>query len=585
MPLESKSLLAAAKCYSCYGASTAQLRLLEISLLMRVDQALHSAMGGVLVTTFAGTAGAAGTADGLGTAARFNSPRGVTVDSAGTIYVANNGSHTIRKITVGGMVTTFAGVAGSAGSNDSPNAKFNAPNDVACDASGNVYVTDTSNHTIRKITPAGVVSTFAGTAGASGSTDANGAAARFNGPRGIASDSAGNLYVADRINHTIRKITPGADVTTLAGLALNPGSADGTGAAARFNFPWGIAVTPSGDVFVGDIGNSTIRKVTPAGVVTTFAGVAGVAGTNDGTGAGAGIGQTIGITSDAAGNLYGTDAGYHTLRFITPGAVVTTLAGLAGVAGTADGPGNLARFNTPEGTAVIDGTGYIGDTGNNTIRKFTLLTSDYTPSTLLRNAACFACYAGSIGVGHMLRLALVAQIIQAKTGTPPTDIAPLIANAKCYICHTTPGMATLLRLSLWTQILNSIQPANGATAQSLLSAANCFECYGGVWDLIELELLYRMLTFTQLHAGQSASPRPSPQSLLATANCYNCYGDWTLLELGLLLRLAQAWGVTGDPLAESGDLPADREGGGGDPFLNELTGGGPEPVAVLNLDF
>ena len=152
---------------------------------------------------------------------------------------------------------------------------------------GNVFVADTDNNTIRKITPAGVVTTLAGTAGLSGSADGTGAAAASTRPDGVAVDGAGNVFVADTDNYTIRKITPAGVVTTLAGTAGSSGSADGTGAAARFIEPYGVAVDGAGNVFVADTGNNTIRKITPAGVVTTLAGTAGSSGSADGTGAAA----------------------------------------------------------------------------------------------------------------------------------------------------------------------------------------------------------------------------------------------------------------------------------------------------------
>ena len=157
-------------------------------------------------------------------------------------------------------------------------ARFNVPTGIAVNSAGTLYVTDSQNCTIRKITPAGVVTTFAGESGACGSADGTGNAARFSVPQGAAVDSTGNVYVADTFNHTIRKITPGGVVTTLAGLAGNIGSADGTGSAARFNSPRGVAVDSAGTVYVADTNNHTIRKITAGGVVTTLAGLPGSSG-------------------------------------------------------------------------------------------------------------------------------------------------------------------------------------------------------------------------------------------------------------------------------------------------------------------
>jgi streptogramin lyase len=327
-----------------------------------------------VVTTLAGTAGAIGSADGTGAAARFNYPYGVAVDGSGNAYVADQYNSTIRKITPTGVVTTVAGTAGAIGSADgtAAAARFYHPRGVAVDGSGNVFVADTNNQSIRKITPAGVVSTLAGTAGSHGSTDGAGAAARFYSPYGVAVDGSGNVYVADTFNQTIRKITPAGVVSTLAGTAVAAGIADGTGPAARFNVPSGVVVDGSGNVYVADTGNATIRKITPAGVVSTLAGTAGAWGGADGTGAAARLWNPMGIAVDGSGNVYVADSSNNTIRKITPTGVVTTVAGTAGAIGSADGPGAAARFYHPRGVAV-DGSGnvFVADADNSTIRKIT----------------------------------------------------------------------------------------------------------------------------------------------------------------------------------------------------------------------
>ena len=193
----------------------------------------------------------------------------MAVDSAGNVYVADSGNYTIRKITPARVVSTLAGVAGNRGSTDGTggDASFSFPQAVAVDSAGNVYVADTSNYTIRAITPSGVVKLLAGLAGNRGSADGTGNAARFDFPNGVAVDSAGNVYVTDTVNNTIRTITPSGVVNTFAGLAGSLGSGDGTGSAASFTSPQGVAVDSAGNVYVADTGNYTIRKITPAGVV------------------------------------------------------------------------------------------------------------------------------------------------------------------------------------------------------------------------------------------------------------------------------------------------------------------------------
>ena len=330
------------------------------------------------VTTLAGTVGQTGSADGTGTAASFNNPAGTAVDASGNLYVADYGSSTIRKITPAGVVSTLAGQAGIIGSTDGAGtvALFFKPSSVGVDSSGNVYVADSGNHTIRRITSAGVVSTFAGSAGSLGVADGSGGAAGFNNPRGVAVDSSGNVYVADTGNNAIRKITSAGAVTTVAGLAGTFGSTDGTGSAARFNFPNGLAVDSTGNIYVADEINNTIRKVTPSGTVTTLAGSAGVVGKADGTGAAASFSIPNGVSvNPGTGDIYVADYGNMLIRKITAGGGVTTLAGVGGIHGAQDGSGYIvspALFSSPSSTAT-DTTGnvYVADTGNNIIRKIT----------------------------------------------------------------------------------------------------------------------------------------------------------------------------------------------------------------------
>jgi hypothetical protein len=323
------------------------------------------------VTTFAGTAGATGSNDGTGAAARFAGPFAITTDGA-NLYLADYTNNTIRKIVIAtGVVTTIAGNAAvPAGSADGTGAAalFNVPAGITTDGT-NLYVADTSNHTIRKIVIAtGVVTTLAGTATVSGTTDGTGAAARFNRPVGITMDGA-NLYVGEEVNQTIRKIVIATGVvTTLAGTAGVPGHADGTGVAATFHGPDGVT-TDGINLYVAEYINNTIRKIVIAtGVVTTLAG-SGVAGSADGTGTAATFNLPLGITTDGT-NLFVTEqAGNVVRKVVIASGAVTTVAGLSATSGSTDGTGATARFNFPCGVTT-DGTNlYVADTDNHTIRK------------------------------------------------------------------------------------------------------------------------------------------------------------------------------------------------------------------------
>lgn len=329
--------------------------------------------------TLAGAAENPGNTDGVGSSARFNSPVGMTVDGAGNVFVTDTGT-LVRKISPLGMVTTVAGQAGVSGYADGQgtNAVFNNLQGIAVDSSGNLYVSDMMNSVIRKITPGGAVSTFAGQAGINDSVDGTGSAARFYFPTGIAVDTSGNVYVSDSVNQTIRKITPSRAVTTLAGFPRSYGYADGTGSAARFHSPQGLAVNGSGNVYVAENSNETIRRVTPAGVVSTLAGFPGSAGAADGIGGAARFRFLNGLALDQTGNIYVADQGNEAVRKVTQGGVVTTVAGQSGNPGTADGIGSLARFNHPQGVAVdASGNLYVVDSRNHTIRATTSVATKF----------------------------------------------------------------------------------------------------------------------------------------------------------------------------------------------------------------
>ncbi|MGA2693981.1 MAG: hypothetical protein ABSF76_16580 [Opitutaceae bacterium] len=327
------------------------------------------------VTTLAGANGQGAYLDGPGGSARFRNPSSLAVDASGNIYVADTGNNAIRKVTPAGVTSTLAGAPGLTTGVDGTgtSASFPDPYGIAVNASGNLYVADINLNTIRQITPAGVVTTFAGTSGVAGSTNGTGTSASFSGPIAIAVDTAGNLYVAEETNNTIRKITPAGVVTTFAGQVGVVGNIDGAASSASFNHPRGIAVDGSGNVFVADNFNDTIRKITPAGQVSTLAGSPGVSGSLDGMGGYALFNGPTGVTVDGNGNIFVTDSNNNTVRRITPSGSVTTVAGTASpywsVIGQ-DGTGPNVKFNFPSGVAVdAAGNLYIADTQDCSIRK------------------------------------------------------------------------------------------------------------------------------------------------------------------------------------------------------------------------
>jgi sugar lactone lactonase YvrE len=421
------------------------------------------------VTTIAGLAGSSGSTDGTNSTARFSSPGGLDVDSSGNLYVADYNNDTIREVSPVGtnwVVSTLAGLAGSPGSADGTNsaARFNGPDDVAVDSAGNLHVADSVNSTIRQMTPVGtnwVVTTLAGLAtGGPGSADGMTSAARFSSPIGVSVDSAGNLYVADYGNDTIRQVTPAGMATTLAGLAGVSGTNNGTGSAARFNNPADVAVDSTGNLYVADWASHTIRQMTPVGtnwVVTTIAGTPGVSGFVSGLGTTAKFDYPNGLAVDASNNVYVADTGNaavrkvalvgtnwfvttvstsfsgptgvavgpdgniyvadyysHTIRKMTPAGVVTVIAG-SGTAGSADGPGSIARFNYPQYLAVDSATNvYVGDVGNSAIRKVSPTGTSSWAVTTLAGVAVNLGYMD--GTGHAAQFDYGAGVAVDSTG-------------------------------------------------------------------------------------------------------------------------------------------------------------------------
>lgn len=316
------------------------------------------------ITTFAGKVSPS-QVDGTGTMAQFTYPTGMAVNSGGDLYVADQ--TTVRKVTSDAVVTSPFGTVGL------------SLRGLVMDGDGNIYVSDSTANVIRKIDASTlVVSVYAGS-GATALVNGAGTAASFNSPYGLARDSSGNIYVADTNNHAIRKITTAGVVSTLAGSAGGiSGYSDGNGGNASFYYPRGVAVDSQGNVIVADSNNQVIRKITPQGDVSTIAGTVNetlaIPTDGDGIGAAARFNIPSGVAVDGADNIYVADTSNNMIRRISPAGMVITLAG-NGSQGPANGSGYAARFYGP--TSIAVGTGgifYIADSANYTIRKMTITT-------------------------------------------------------------------------------------------------------------------------------------------------------------------------------------------------------------------
>lgn len=296
-------------------------------------------------STVAGAPGLSGASDGTNDQARFNFPVGIALDTHGAVYVCDQLNNTVRQLKTDGtnwVVRTLAGVAGVRGYVDGTNdqAQFNRPTGIAVDPAGNVFVSDKYNNTIRKITPVGtnwVVTTIAGQRGVADGQDGTNNGARFYGPAGLALNRSNDLFVADSSNFTIRKIVQLETnwvVTTIAGSETNFGSADGVNGSASFDYPWAVTAAESGTLFVADYGNQLVRKIEPVGadwVTSTVAGVLDIMGTNDGPGYQATFYDLNGIGASHGKTVFVADYGNHTIRGITQSASGWTVSTLGGI--------------------------------------------------------------------------------------------------------------------------------------------------------------------------------------------------------------------------------------------------------------
>ncbi len=353
-------------------------------LILIINFLISSTLSAQLVSTIAGVLETPGFNDGEALSSRFFNPHGIAVDGSGNIYIADRYNHTVRKISIEGMVTTLAGKPGFSGNQDGigESARFNEPWGICASEDGIVYVADTKNNKIRRIDLEGNVKTIAGT-GNFGTSNAQGLAATFGNPTGIEIDAVGNLYVADHLTHIIRKIDNRGIVTTLAGIPYIPGDDDGFGREAQFWRPYGLTLDTDGNILVADEWNHKIRRVTPAGQVTTVAGN-GEVGIVNGAAAIAAFNYPWDMTVDAENNIYVADGYNYVIRKIATNGEVTSYAGTPLTSGGVDGVGDQATFSGATSIAWdrLTSSLYVGDAYNHLVR---MITTESKPSLALIN--------------------------------------------------------------------------------------------------------------------------------------------------------------------------------------------------------
>jgi trimeric autotransporter adhesin len=416
---------------------------------------------------------------GPATAAQLNMPSNMVFDTVGNLYIADSANNRVRKVSPSGVITTVAGngVAGYAGDGGSgASAMLNDPEGLASDIDGNVYIADTQNNRIRKLLPGGTIITIAGNGNASFYGDGGPAnAASIHAPEAIYSAGGGHIYIADTGNQRVRELLPDGTITTVAGNGAQGVAGDGGPAtSAQLSLPVGVALDAAGNLYIADKGNNRVRMVSAGGTISTFAGSATYALGDGGPATGAQLSAPASVALDAAGNVYISDTGHNRIRVVS-GGTINTLAGTGVCCYEGDGgPASASQLNAPWGL-LVDSSGrlLVADSGNNAVRLIQMAPGGGLP-TIAAIANGASNQTGAIAGGEIVVVygsGLGPAQLVAASGSGPQ---PQQLNGVTVLVNGTP--ATLLYVSAGQ--LSAIVPTGvtGANAdmvvqyQSLSSA-------------------------------------------------------------------------------------------------------------------